>query len=495
MTKWYRDALSRRTILPTSLAVATVGVGVAVWAAGPFPNQGSDTLGDVAPDTITASGASLTYQALGSGQAETDMLAGTQTLGFMSRNFKQTILNNHGTWQPDPTNVLGLDAASIVAPPRGTLLRNVALPQNPANPGHAMPESMLSLILSGYQAQGTAAACRHPNRLQAISDFENLIGGTTLTKFYRRNDASGTSDTIRERVMTTATGTSGGRFCNGQAPGGQKADLTLYTNMDAEDMDPIRGECPAAGALNPTKCIFWPYNVTCTNGQTSVGGEVTGMPAGIACTQGLVVAITQADPGRPDVTLSIAYRVNADPYNGTFGYAGREAVKQGNLTFGPKINGISNADLNVRANAYPLSRRLFLNHGDNPAAHVTAAQQAEEDTLYNYATSDRCNMHDIMKKWGFVTCYKNCNLKPTDYNLCDDSNIPAAETTMGLCVAEGKTCASGALCCGGATCPTDTLKCPVVTHSAAAGESCSTDLDCQTGTCQDLGGATPVCAP
>ena len=500
MTRWYRDSGQlRRTILPTSVAMATVGIGVAAWAVAPYVNSGSDTLGDVAPDTISGSGANLTYKALGSGTAESNMLSKAQSCGFMSRNFKQTVLNSHPTWWPTPDNVLGLDAATVVVRNSSNKIQNVVLPQNPAKKNFALPESTLSLVLSGKGALGTAAACRDPARLAAINSMSNDMGGVTLQHFYRRNDASGTSDTIRERVLTTASGTSGGRFCNGQAPGGLQSNGTLYTNADAEDMDPIRGDCVEADSTHAaTKCTYWPYNVACSvkDKISTASDPGAGVPAGIKCTQGFVVALTQVDPGSSDVTVSIANRVYADDTNGTLGYAGREAVMQQGKTYGPTIERISNAALNVRGDAYPLSRRLFLNHGDQVP---DPAQQAEETKLYDWATGSngRTNMQGIIRKWGFITCYDDPDVIPPGNNLCADETIPAAETTMGLCVAEGKSAANAVVCCDGTTCsctPTSTCTCTCPLAPAVVDGPCLSDLDCGTGKiCVDRGGASTVC--
>ena len=508
MTKRNQRTGLRGTILPTAIGVAAIGVGTA-WAAlsVPYNFDGSDTLGDVAPTTITASGATeLHYRAMGSGTGEANVLAGTQSIAFMSRNFKATVLSGtgHSGWQPQPNNVLGLDAGVVVVRNWTQKMQNVVMAPDTANPGKALPDSDISLVMSGYQAAGTAAACRHPNRLAAIDRITNAMHTSQINHFYRRNDASGTTDTFRERVLTRAASGGGGRFCNGQAPGGVKTDgVTLYTNMDSDDADPVRRDCVfTAGdtAHKQTKCTFWPANVTCTFGQTSTG--VGGIPDGTPCTQGLVIPITDADTGSTDSTTTIAARVAADDSNGTLGFAGREAVRQpGAPTYGPTINKISAADANVRLNQYPLSRRLFLNHGDpitSPAGDpLLADKQAQENTLYDYATGDngRCNMGPIMKQWGFVPCYQNCNNPGSGYNLCDDSSISAAETTLGLCTAEGKACTAGTtLCCDGSTCAGTT--CPLASGQAGSGEACATDLDCVSGkTCQDLGGVSKVCQP
>jgi hypothetical protein len=472
--------------LPTAVGVATAGLGVAAWAAGPYTNAGSDTLGEVAPYTIIQSGANLTYKALGSGTGESNLVAGTQTVAFMSRNFKSSVLTSaRSSWQPTPANVLGLDAAVVVTTADATRVQNITMRTAGAPAGKFYPGTDLALILSGLNATGTTADCMAQERLDALDRWSTNSQIDQVDHFYRRNDASGTSDTIRERVLTNATG-KGGRFCNGQAPGGLKGDGTFYTNADAEDMDPIRRTCSGFDATNfkATKCIYYPYNVRCDKADGSkptAASGVSGVPNGTLCTQGLVVAITDGDPdsafvpGHPTdlhpsatlpVTVSIAKRVEADGSFKTFGYAGREAVKTSWIaTAGPAISTsaasrLSFGDDSVRQNIYPLARRLFLNRGFNVTDPL---QLAEENKLYTYATGDdgRCNMAPIMTKFGFVSCHLNCDSGTwgSETNLCEDADIPVAEDTMALCVAGGKQVkAQTDICCAtNAACSADVL--------------------------------------
>jgi hypothetical protein len=510
MTRWYRGSGLRRTILPTTLAVTASGLGVAAWA---LYEDGSDTLGDVAPYLIGKSGANLVYRALGSSQAENDMKGGTQSIGFMSRNFKSSVLSLHPTWQPDTTNVLGLDAAVLVESnnPAYSPMTNLQLQLDPNNPGKAKPDNDLALLLGGPSstetgsgggpftgAAGTVAACRSQARLDAINRLAVALGASELSHFYRRNDASGTSDTIKERVRVS-------RYCNGQAPGGLKSDgVTLYKNSDAEDMDPIRSDCiPADPRKNPTKCTYWPYNVGCDAqslnedpnnpvhaGQTTGtnGYHVTGVPDGVPCSQGLVVAVTEKDPGADDVTLSIAHRVQDDGFFQTIGFAGRASVKiSGSPTTGPTLNHISFGDDVVRANQYLLARRLYLNHGDQPPANAPIGQYAQETTLYQYVTGDPCVPSAAMTKYGFIACDPDCNNIGIGYNLCRDTPYPAAEILPDLCIATGKPGDGAKLCCATGLLSTSGVNCAAAA-CATTGQPCDATVDCCTGkTCTDTG--------
>jgi hypothetical protein len=269
-------------------------------------------------------------------------------------------------------------------------------------------------------------------------------------------------------------------------------------------VDPIRRVCVGVSARKKaTKCTFWPYNVACTAGTTSDAQNAPGIPAGLDCTQGLVVALTETDPEAADVTVSIAHRVGDDVSHQTLGYAGRESVRQvGAPTAGPTLNKRSFADDNVRTGDYPLARRLFLNQGDqlpnsaNPG-DANYAKQQEETKLLSFATDEadgRCNMHPIVKKWGFVTCFKNCRVTPSGYNLCTDSVIPAAEQTQPLCVATGiKPAAATDICCSTGTTGTVGTPCPQPAGSGS-GYGCAVNSDCASGlTCQVTGGVSNVC--
>ncbi|HEX7597208.1 MAG TPA: substrate-binding domain-containing protein, partial [Polyangia bacterium] len=201
MTKWNRNSGIRGMILPTTLAAAATGVGFAAWGAGPYINAGSDTLGDVAPYTITQSGANLTYKAMGSGEGEKRALNHTQSIAFMSRNFKASVLaaGAHPDWQPGVNNVLGLDACVMVEQNYPARMQNLAIPEDPNAPSHGLPDSDLSLLLSGKGGTGTTAACRHADRMAALDRITTALHVAQIDHFLRRNDASGTSDTIRER--------------------------------------------------------------------------------------------------------------------------------------------------------------------------------------------------------------------------------------------------------------------------------------------------------
>jgi hypothetical protein len=349
MTRWYRGSSRRLTILPATLAMVASVPSVAVWAADHY---GSETLGDVASAAIVASGANLVWKATSSSKVESRMCEAFQSNGFMSRNFERDVLTAHPTWVPDINNVLGLDAVVVVTGAYSARMQNLNMPLDPALPGKAAVNSDFAVVMAGWNGAGTIPACRHPNRLAALNRITIAMHVSQIDHIYRMNDASGATETIRERVRID-------RFCNGQAPGGVRGDYgARYHNLDADDMDPIRRDCVPFGeddpSKNQTRCTYWPYNATCLPGQNSTDNPLPGVPGGIPCTQGLIIALTDGDPdpAHPgsflDVTRSIAQRVADDTTFKTIGYAGREAVRQAGTTAGPTINHISFADGSVR---------------------------------------------------------------------------------------------------------------------------------------------------
>jgi hypothetical protein len=321
-----------KTSLATSLAVVATG-SAGVMAAAPYTFIGSDTMTEVTRDSITqcqsAGGLctpnSLTYLNTGSGAGESALLAAvpTQRIAPMSRNFKASVLTAHPNWTPGLQNIIGLDAAVIVeknAASGFSKCPNLTAALDSAAPGKAQVDTLIGLVLGGKDGAGDHVACSHPDRLAAVDALAACFGGISfIDHFYRRDDRSGTTDTMKERFRIQ-------RFCNGRAPGLLSG---LDNNLANDDADPIRRTCvaAAAGTYAKTACTLYPAYTSCTAGEAN-------------CTQGLVVALSENDPGMPDITTTIARRVRLDANNQTVGFAGREASRQtGNAA--PNINTVS----------------------------------------------------------------------------------------------------------------------------------------------------------
>lgn len=486
-----------RTIIKTSLAtsLAVVATGSAGIAAA-YTFVGSDTLTEIVRDSITAAGMTsvLTYNNTGSGAAETALLASptTQRIAPMSRNFKSSVLQAHPNWAPQLQNIIGLDAAVVVELAAGagySACPNLTAALDPAAPGKAVVDSMIGLILGGKGGVGDTAACSHPDRLAAIDTLAGCFNGVPyLTHFYRRDDRSGTSDTMKERFRIQ-------RFCSGRAPG---LLAGVDSNLANDDADPVRRPCVAAqaGLYSATKCTLWPATTDCSTTPNVAG-----------CTQGFVVALSQNDPGMPDITKSIAQRVTTSPDFSVIGFAGREASRQPGLT-APKINTISPNNFNVRTSSYIAARRLFLNWSDLPVGTGRAggpnatdqAQEAAELELYNWMTDPviggRFNVDPILVRHGFLPCTDDYTDPSGPGNLCS-SEIPppVAESLPGQCIPPGVNGSSSTICCSTGTTGTSGVPCPAYTcrplNYACSGDGQGT---CCAGlTCTDQGTGNYAC--
>jgi hypothetical protein len=378
--------------------------------------------------------------------------------------------------------------------------------------------NVMSVVLSGVDGSGTIAACSDPRRLQAVQDLANLLGATTIDHLYRRDDNSGTTDTFKDRIMVVNnTGNSlagyaytGGRFCNGAGTGPNK-DTAFYKglcsvtratacskdsncpagekcwfNLNNQDFDPIRRICSpstvgigpefASATMAPTTCTDMIHgkaciggddanNKYCANGSTPYSAHCskdsdcgTGSPLGTCtdlCTQGLIVALSDTDPGSNDITLSIGNRV-ANSSGRNMGFAGRTATRVAGVR-GLYINTISpdaneGGDDAVRQGGYLLARRLFIQNAynrtgtgydatwdapDDLAAYLGSTgggnrQLLAEQALWNNYLSNRTLMDPIVRRFDFIRCASNTNTNCT--NACSGTPVsgdPACEPCDG----------------------------------------------------------------
>jgi ABC-type phosphate transport system substrate-binding protein len=513
-----------------SLAVLiTLTAGASASAASVIAEKGSDTLYDVMNNAITAWSTdaskvavptdTITYAGTGSGTGEKAMALHSvtpyQSIAAMSRNLTAAAMKAcearpgmAGKCRPEIRNVLGLDAATVVENAGGgavapcsdlTIGLDAVL-----NDGTAPNGNQLQLILGGKDGKGTIPACTDPARVAAIEALRTCATGVTqMSHFYRRDDNSGTSDTMREKLKID-------RFCNGESkppsPGG--------INNDNPDNDPIRGTCPAANASRlAVKCTVTDPSVNsastavnvCTgktsklcktnadclnttapvaraegtcgaaNGTLRVGMDCSYSATTPGCTAGFVIPITDPDPtpagytgaAPVDQTLSIALRAQSDANGGTFGYGGRTAiyiaVDGTNTATGPSIDTITPDDVNVVPDIYLLSRRLWLHDTIVQGGVLTnestgnTAVDAAEAKFFRWATDSagsntqsantgRQNMDPIMTAWGFIPCTSDSTQPSGPGNLCSKTNYNGCSVTV------DKACATAADCPTGETC-------------------------------------------
>jgi len=498
-------------------------------------------------------------------------------VGFTQRDATHLSAIGHAAWAPTCTNVLGLDAAVLLTRNGGpgSTCKNLTFPTfvdnsipasavSRANTNNtALPSAfgdgsafnnisatvnysnLLMVVLAGVDGSGSIGACSDPRRVQALQDLAQCMGVDHIEHVFRRDDNSGTTDTFKDRIMVVGSSADarypwvGGRFCNNQSIGGIngstnqtgicsvtrtvntcKVDAdcpilsgttheTCQFNLNNQDFDPIRRSCVAPDATHtPTSCTDMVTGLAC---QASDGNP--------NCTQGLVVALSDTDPGSTDVTTSIAARVKNDPAGQTVGYAGRESVAPGRGTKALTMNTVSPSDANVRKETYLLSRRLFLQNGGlsgttdddltddlaGPNIGITgkgAAQFSAEQNFFNWATN-HANIDTIVKANGFITCAPTVGDDPCGLsnNLCAKTPAAAVAAALGalqpngsagpggsggtktirsdglLASGVGDSC-SGTAACAGGTCSAGA--CPAAPRRPLNG-SCTQDSDCQTG--------------
>jgi hypothetical protein len=503
-----------KTSLATSLAVVATGSGV-VMAAAPYTFVGSDTLTQVIQRSIVNGGfsSSLVYNNTGSGAAENALKATppSQRIAPMSRNFKADVLSAHPGWKPQLANIIGLDGAVIVQKGTGgggysqcanllaPLMNNTQVTaaglQLSAKP-YALPDSLIGLILGGVGGEGTTAACSAKARLDAIDAAAACFGGiSTIDHFYRRDDRSGTADSMKEKYRIK-------RFCSGRAPGlVSGAD----NNMANDDADPIRRYCQAGSDTDPT------YKKTPCTLNWPTGGDCSNTPNAAGCTQGLTVALSQNDPGQGDITLSIAQRVRKDNNNQTMGFAGRAGAAPytaGINNAAINVNGISPNDFNIRTSAYLSARRLYVNYSDQVvglgrAGGRTAddiANETAQENLFGWMTNPdvgggRSNVDPILSAVGFLPCTDDFSDPNGSGNLCSSALPPPdAESTPPQCIPDGQSGNGTNVCCGDGAVTTGT--CPVTSYCAASTAACygSGKGNCCAGTCNDQGTGNGICS-
>jgi hypothetical protein len=494
-----------RTVLRTSLATMLVVVvtgSAGVMAGPPWILVGSDTLAPL------FTGSQFTYSGAGSTAVEAALSApiATQRLAPMGRNFKASVLGIGPGLTPGLKNIVGLDAVVVIE-------KKIAV-------GYSMcpkiSTATLALVLGGKDGKGDSVSCAHPDRLAAVDGLAACFGGVAaIEHFYRPDDRADVAHIMKEKLGIK-------RYCNGRAPG---LVAGVASNMANYDSDPIRRSCVAPGvALAQTNCTFFPSKNPCTAGQTG-------------CSQGLLISLSQPDPNMTDVTMSIANRVASAGFNDVIGFAGRAALNRANVapagsaTFGvagatsslcgsvasPSIEGVvdghsagsvSPNQFNIRANAYPLSYRIFVNWGDRAIGTGKTGgptaddldREAEETALYTWLTDPieggRFNLDPMLAANGFVPCTDDYSDPMGPGNLCSSQlPPPASESLPNQCIAPGDMGNGTDWCCATAAPSTAGQPCPDLA-CMAANYACvgSGQGNCCAGlTCTDQGDSNYAC--
>jgi hypothetical protein len=444
-----------------------------------------------------------------------------QGLAPMSRNFTSDILQNPTVvsegWQlnqPD-IEVVGLDAGVITFQPvtGGCIDLDDGIPAACATAcSGAIPygPSALAILISGYNPKfygmgmigtGTTAECSDPCRTCLVGYLASpsCESVSRIEHIYRPDDKSGTEAAFREKLVDY-TGDPVPRYgnpvqfwCNGKSEGNNGLP---GGNLKNEDLDPIRRGCVGDDSTHAyTKCTYYPLAYTCkagdpalpANGSITVS-EPTGATynssthqwvqttssvtytnshnAAISCTQGLIVALSERDPGSADISTSIGNRVKTDPNGFVVGMAG---LASANLISPPNvavnINTITRDPGNIYPGAYKFGHRLFLqrnpsyadvngicqaNGGNATSApcDTKAGRGTEENKVLAWAAND-CNMAPIVTSVGFLDkwaygCGDNCSSGAGAQEESDTITCLASGPGVGLpkqyVGAEGEAC-------------------------------------------------------
>jgi hypothetical protein len=523
--------------IPTSMAVLAIGSGAA-WAQTTYILEGSDTLSDVIKNAIIHSGAALSYNNIGSGQAEKNMQGAggtghpTQGIGPMSRNFVASVLSAHPTWQPTQVNVVALDAGIVsVGTNQSSYCQDLDcnLTANASGENVCDGKEDLSIVLAGYPAAGfptsgvisnpstaTTAECADSRRLAALARITSCQAGNRIDHIYRRDDKSGTQDTFREKLGFA-------KWCNGRSEGNYDAP---GSNLYNEDLDPIRRPCIGSGSTKSlTRCTFYPLNYPlpgdppCSNGDTLAANSTHNpLPYPVQCTQGLIVALSEGDPdGKTppsilDITKSIGQRVSSDLNAYTMGLAGLASTDFPNNT-GTRWNGTTYEYPNIRDNyTFLLSRKLWLQR--NPAGSGDPGRDTEENKLFVWATN-RCNLMQWVQAAGFLppltdyssSCSEDCGGPDGTASgniACAGYSIPGAGTPKMNIGATGELCgtttptgvttgypweSNAATCAVNDTAPpipaqVDAYACSNANGCSTSGDVCCIDSTLKGGTCK-----------
>ncbi len=212
----------KKTTLFASALILSVG---ATHAQAQVRLKGSDTLEAITKQVIAACGVNIVYDGTGSSNGESAMVTGTQQVAPMSRKVKCSVAG-----AKKEGKVLGYDGIAMV--------RSQCTYQNGDCQTFASSDACETLrVLYFGISNGGAANCNSAARQALVNGWDTLFQGaqaescTQLRHAFRRDDQSGTTDTLR----TVCNVPSSALFCNGAANS---------TTSTYEDNDPIRRPSP-----------------------------------------------------------------------------------------------------------------------------------------------------------------------------------------------------------------------------------------------------------
>ena len=512
-----RDRLQRMAKVVLLMSVVALGSGGgSARAQTSYPLDGTPMLREVMNKAIAASGANFTYISSSSDQAEGNMWPYPNLLppgrvahlyagiAPMSRNLTSDILYGEPSWAPTDENVIALSVGVIAVSNINGRCQNITEPLvDWTNPSIGQVTTDLSILFSGYpaggpgsQSNGTTKECADPQRLAALARLVSCQGVNRIDHIYRHDDMSGLGEIFQEHLQFV-------RWCNGKSNGNWESS---GSNLKNSDLDPIRRPCTTVsgdGSKAPSRCTFFPLDYppigsTCHDGDVLAANDRLnpyGVP--IPCTQGLIVALSEPDPGVKDVNLSIGRRIAADLNGYTAGLTGLAAVTQipNQANVGVNVNTVTFEEANVRSGQYMLWNRLFLQRRPDAVSSglVAPAQNLDEMKLFDWAT-DRCKMKTIIEDAGYIAPLSACTDACTDplnvtcltaepNDWLPLQNIGGETTPCDVsypCVTNGMTASASGASCGGGTDRSGNATCPSI-PALPAGYACNLSAKCASG--------------
>jgi hypothetical protein len=486
---------------------------------GCFRMDGSDTMTKIIQGAIEGSGACFSYHNTDDTQGESNMLFGGgidglssrartayQGLAPMSRNFTSAILANPvgATWAPNEHNVVGIDVGVITFQSMiGQCVElDDTIPSACAGECYTASTknvSALAVLISGNPAgsatisKGTTAECSDACRTCLVDQLasSSCEPVNRIEHIFRPDDKSGTQDVFRKIGASPVK-----YWCNGKSEGNNGLP---GSNLKNEDLDPIRRGCANADSTHAySKCTYYPLKYACQNSDADLPANSTvarSEPSGahyvaathkwvtdyttvtytnphnaaISCTQGLIVALSENDPGSDDITSSIGNRVKNDLFGYSIGMAGWASASP--PLHAVNINGVIPSAANIYSGAHKLWGLLYLERNAtytdkghrcsdpgvgapcDPTFAAPLGRKHEEDLLWNWATRgglDACNLSPTVLTSGFLdrmefACTDNCTsgvgvASETGIVTCAGYSAAGVGTPKQNVGAQGETC-------------------------------------------------------
>ena len=251
----------------TALFASALVLGTGASLASAQSYQGSDTLELVAKQvTAACSGVTEQYLGGGSGTGESAMFSGTQDIAPMSRLLNAPLSDSCrinigddaiGVWRSPSSSCTNIGNGSAGTSAKDVLrLLYFGLGTADGN-GSAVP--VVNGVPSGCSSAARASLISNWNSIFACSGTE-CTGG--LRHAFRRDDTSGTTDTLRgalgvSTTLNPAAPAAGGipvvPFCNGDDVGQLPANSPGYSaGRLQQDLDPIRTNCASGSSAAAT---------------------------------------------------------------------------------------------------------------------------------------------------------------------------------------------------------------------------------------------------